>query len=147
MMNYEVVNLKEKVVVGLSVETSNDDPKMTSKIGGLWNDLYQGGVFTKIRNRANEYAIGLYSDYNANGYTASVGMEVTKEDNAELSKKIIPAGKYAKFTIHGHMQEAVAKAWTEIWSMDLDRSYQADFEEYLNSDFENAEINIYIALK
>ncbi len=45
------------------------------------------------------------------------------------------------------METAVAKAWDKIWKMDLDRSFTGDFEEYLNSDFENADIDIYIALK
>ena len=45
------------------------------------------------------------------------------------------------------METAVAKAWSEIWSMSLDRSFTGDFEEYLNSDFENCNCDIYIALK
>lgn len=44
------------------------------------------------------------------------------------------------------MVDAVAEAWEEIWKMNLERSYKADFEEYLNEDFENAEINLYISL-
>ncbi len=43
--------------------------------------------------------------------------------------------------------QAVAEAWQTIWGMDLDRSFTGDFEEYLNSDWENADIDIYIALK
>jgi predicted transcriptional regulator YdeE len=45
------------------------------------------------------------------------------------------------------MEKAVAEAWEEIWKMDLERSFTGDFEEYLNSDWENADIDIYIALK
>ena len=146
-MNYEIVNLKEKVIVGVSVATSNEDPKMTEKIGKLWVDLYQGGVNAKIRNKVNEYAIGLYSDYSENGYIVTAGNEVAKSENDEFVTKVIPAGRYAKFSVHGDMEKAVAQAWGEIWNMDLDRSFTGDFEEYLNSDFENAEIDIYIALK
>lgn len=146
-MNYEIVNLKEKVIVGVSVATSNEDPKMTEKIGKLWVDLYQGGVNAKIRNKVNEYAIGLYSDYSENGYIVTAGNEVAKSENDEFVTKVIPAGRYAKFSVHGDMEKAVAQAWGEIWNMDLDRSFTGDFEEYLNSDFENADIDIYIALK
>ncbi len=77
----------------------------------------------------------------------TVGNEVSKAENSEYVVKVIPAGKYAKFSITGHVQRAVSKAWEEIWSMNLDRSYVADFEEYLNSDFENAKIDIYVSLK
>lgn len=68
-------------------------------------------------------------------------------ENEELTVKKIPSGKYAKFSIEGHMQKAVAEAWNKIWQMDLDRSYKADFEEYLNADYDNAKIDIYISLK
>lgn len=146
-MKYEIVNLEQKTVVGVSAITSNTDPKMSEIIGGLWEKLYQGGVNAAIKNKVNEYAIGLYSDYSKDKYCVTAGNEVSKAENEELDVKIIPAGKYAKFSVHGHMQKAVAEAWGEIWKMDLDRSFTGDFEEYLNSDWENADIDIYIALK
>lgn len=145
-MNYEIVNLKEKIVVGLSSNTSNDDPAMGEIIGTLWQDFYQSFSMI-IKNRVNEYSIGLYSDYTENGYTVTVGNEVSNCENNDLSIKRIPAGKYAKFSIEGDMQQSVAQAWSEIWQMDLDRSFTGDFEEYLNSDFQNAKIDLYIALK
>lgn len=146
-MNYEIVNLEEKIVVGVSAITSNDDPKMGQVIGELWEKLYQEGINEIIKNKVNEYAIGLYSDYEDNKYSVTVGNEVSRVENEEFIVKKIPAGKYAKFFIEGHMQKAVAEAWSEIWQMDLERSYKADFEEYLNSDYDNAKINIYIALR
>ncbi len=145
-MNYEIVNLEEKIIVGLCTKTNNDDPKMGEIIGKLWADFYQGGLGAKIKNRVNEYSIGLYSDYTQNGYTVTVGNEVSMCENNDLTTKIIPAGKYAKFSVEGDMRQAVAQAWGEIWQMDLDRSFTGDFEEYLNSDFHNAKIDVYIAL-
>ena len=146
-MKYEVVNLEEKIVVGVSATTGNDDPKMGQVIGGLWEKLYKGGVYEAIKNKVNEYAIGLYSDYKDNKYLVTAGNEVSKAENREFTIKKIPAGKYAKFSIEGHMEKAVVEAWNEIWKMDLNRSYIADFEEYLNSDFDNAKIDIYVSLK
>ncbi len=146
-MNYEIIDLKEKIVVGLGCETGNADPEMGAKIGGLWQDFYGKGIYSEIKNKVNAYSIGLYSDYTENGYTVTVGAEVSENENNEFSTKIIPAGKYAKFFIKGNMVTAVQEAWGEIWKMDLDRSYTGDFEEYLNADVENAEINIYIALR
>lgn len=146
-MKYEIVNLEEKIVVGLSATTSNDDPNMGKIIGGLWERLYQGGINETIKNKVNEYAIGLYSDYKYNEYLVTAGNEVSEAENEGLTIKKIPSGKYAKFSIEGHMEKAVAEAWNEIWQMDLERSYEADFEEYLNSDFNNAKIDIYISLK
>lgn len=148
-MKYEIVNLEEKIVVGINTVTANDAPDVGEKIGGLWYQLYQGGVHEQIKNLKNEYAIGLYSDYTQEGkYQVTVGNEVTSPQNPELTTKLIPAGKYAKFSVHGHMVTAVNEAWNKIWSMEeLDRSFTGDFEEYLTNDFENADIDIYIALK
>lgn len=146
-MNYEIINLEQKTVVGVSAITSNTDPEMGKVIGGLWEKLYQGGVNAIIKNKINEYAIGLYSDYSQDKYCVTAGNEVSKAENDEMTVKSIPAGKYAKFSVHGHMEKEVAIAWGEIWNMDLNRSFTGDFEEYLNSDYENADINIYVALK
>lgn len=146
-MNYEIVNLNQKTIVGVSAITSNTDPQMGAIIGGLWAKLYQSGVNAAIKNKLNEYAIGLYSDYSNDQYCVTAGNEVSKPENDELTVKIIPGGRYAKFSVHGHMEKAVAEAWAEIWKMDLNRSFTGDFEEYLNSDWENADIDIYIALK
>ncbi len=146
-MKYEVVNLEEKVIAGISTVTSNNSPKMTEVIGKLWAELYQGGISQSIQNKVNSYAIGLYSDYSGDNYTVTVGNEVSKAENDKLTVKVIPAGRYAKFSVHGNMVAAVAEAWSEIWKINLDRSFTGDFEEYLNSDNENANIDIYIALK
>ena len=146
-MNYEVVELKEKKIVGVNAETSNADPKMGEIIGGLWTDLYQGGVIAKIKNKSSQFAIGLYSDYTENGYQVTAGCEVSEAANPELTTKVIPAGKYAKFEIHGDMKQAVGEAWGEIWQMNLDRTYTGDFEEYVDDCMENATIYIYIAIR
>lgn len=146
-MNYEIVNLKEKIVVGVSTQTSNTDPEMASKISSLWEDLYQTGIHESIKNKVNVHAIGLYSDYSDDKYIVTAGNEVRKSENEELITKYIPAGRYAKFSVHGNMTTAVAEAWAKIWKMNLDRAFTGDFEEYLNSDWENADIDIYIALK
>jgi predicted transcriptional regulator YdeE len=146
-MNYEIVSLEQKTVVGVSAITSNNDLKMSEIIGGLWKDLYQNGVGASINNTLDEHAIGLYSDYAEDKYCVTVGYAVSKAENGGLAVKTIPAGRYAKFSVHGHMVNAVAAAWGEIWKTDLNRSFTADFEEYLNGDWENADIHIYIALK
>lgn len=146
-MNYEIVNLEQKTVVGVSAVTSNTDPKMGETISGLWEKLYQGGINSSIKNKVNEYAIGLYSDYAGEQYCVTAGNEVSKVENEGLAVKTIPAGRYAKFSVHGHMEKAVAQAWQEIWKVELDRSFTGDFEEYLTADWDNADIDIYIALK
>lgn len=151
-MNYEVVYLNEKIVVGLTTRTENSDPNMGNIIGSLWNDFYQKGVYSSIKNKVNEKALGIYSDYESDTsskYNVTVACEVEKAEDipSNIVIRIIPEGKYAKFVIHGHMQQAVAEFWEELWNMDIDRSYTFDFEEYQDSNMEDATVHIYIAIK
>lgn len=144
MMNYEIVTLEEKTVVGFAARTANEDPKMGEIIGGLWQKLYAPENVQKVENRSNTYAIGLYSDYDETGYQVTAGFEVSQAVPVEhMVVKTIPAGKYAKFSVHGDMVEAVAKSWQEIWQTPLDRTYTGDFEEYTSME----DIDIYIAIK
>lgn len=151
-MNYEIVNLPEKRVVGVTARTKNSDPDMPVIIGGLWNHFYQDGIYSKITHKTSDKSLGIYSDYENDflgEYDITVGYEVSNDSSVlpDTILKIIPSGRYAKFVVKGHMQKAVADFWSKLWEMNLDRSYQCDFEEYQNSDMENAEIHIYISLK
>ncbi|BBF41620.1 transcriptional regulator, AraC family [Lachnospiraceae bacterium KM106-2] len=151
-MEYEVVRLEEKKVIGGSTRTSNQDPKMGEKIGMLWQKLYQGGLYPQINNKANEKALGIYTNYEsdaAGAYDVVVGCEVSKVDDVpqQSTSIIIPAGSYAKFTVEGNMVTAVQDFWKQLWKMDLDRAFSCDFEEYQNADMEHAIIDIYISLK
>lgn len=148
-MNYEIVNLEEKIIVGLTARTGNTDPDIQKIIGGLWQDFMGKGISASLKNKANPYCVGLYSDYNFNDvtYDVTVGAEVTENGNPELSYKVVPAGRYAKFNIKGDVVRDVSNAWNEIWEMPLERTYTADFEEYLSNENGVADINIYIALK
>ena len=143
-MKYEIVELKEKTIVGFAARTSNEDPQMGAIIGDLWKQLYTPENTEKIQNRVNAYAIGLYSDYDKEGYQVTAGFEVSDAESGNgFTVKTIPAGRYAKFSVHGDMIEAVANSWKEIWETPLDRTFTGDFEEYLSQE----DIDIYIAIK
>ena len=143
-MNYEIVELKEKTIVGFAARTGNEDPQMGAIIGDLWKQLYTPENTEKIQNRVNAYAIGLYSDYDKEGYQVTAGFEVSDAESGNgFTVKTIPAGRYAKFSVHGDMIEAVANSWKEIWETPLDRTFTGNFEEYLSQE----DIDIYIAIK
>lgn len=146
-MNYEIVTLQEKIVLGVTARTSHNDPQCQQVIGGLWQHFMAEGLVESVRNRANPYCIGLYSNYDETFYDVTVGVEVTENSHPELTEKTIPAGSYALFRIKGDVVRDVAEAWDKIWTLPLDRSFSGDFEEYLSNEKGVAEINIYIALK
>lgn len=150
-MNYEVVELTEKTVIGLAARTSNQDPRMGQTIGLLWQRLF-GGVYERIAHRADSHTIGLYSEYTdgAEGdYTVTVGCAVTKAQGQpeETVVQTIPAGRYAKFVVVGDQVEAVGNAWAEIWQLPLERTYTGDFEEYVSAAEDGqCEVHLYIAI-
>lgn len=151
-MNYEVVELSEKTVVGLTARTNNSAPDMTSVIGGLWGRFFGEGIFAAIRQKANDKSLGIYTDYAGNehdDYSIVVACEVNAADTVPSGAvvKTIPAGRYAKFVVQGHLHTAVAAFWQQLWAMELPRAYTCDFEEYQNADPDNALIHIYIGLK
>lgn len=153
-MKYEIVELKEKVVTGIEIKTTNQDGKAMQDIGMTWQKLFAEGIYERIPNKVNGKTIGLYTEYEKDytkPYVFMAGAEVSRneESNKETVNKIIPKGKYAKFIITGDVQNSVGQAWQEIWNMDLKRKYTCDFEEYQNnlSDMQKQEIHIYIGLE
>jgi predicted transcriptional regulator YdeE len=151
IMDYEIVTLAKKTVAGITARTNNRDPAMAQIICTLWQRLYGEGIFAAISGKENEKSIGLYYDYESDekgDYTMMTGCEVSTESAqpAGIVSAKIPAGKYAKFIVRGHMQCAVGEFWKKLWQTPLDRKFCADFEEYQGGGIDNAEIHIYIAL-
>lgn len=151
-MDFERVLLKEKKVVGLIARTNNESPDMGNVIVGLWEGFYGRGIYPSIKNKSNDKALGIYTDYTGkemDDYSVIVACEV--ESAHEIPEgtviRTIPAGTYGKFVVKGNMVQAVAEFWQELWKLDLPRAFVCDFEEYQNGDMEDAVIHIYIGLK
>lgn len=147
-MKYEIVTLPEQKIAGVSAETDNSDADISQKIGSLWQRLYSG-LYEKLENKVDGYSVGLYDAYKPEGgYRVTVGAKVKDFVADGFTHVVIPAGRYARFKLKGHVQSAVAAAWGEIWQDEtLERSFTGDFEEYREGTPEDCEIYIYIALK
>jgi predicted transcriptional regulator YdeE len=152
VMNYEIVYLEEKIVAGITIQTNNSDPNMSKAIGETWQKFFAGGIYQSIPNKQNSNSIGLYTNYEnkINGsYDMMVCCEVSNVENLSdgIDIKRIKEGRYAKFIAKGNVQKAVAEFWERLWTMNLDRKYSFDFEEYKGEgNMVNAEINIYISI-
>lgn len=152
-MDYKIIHLEEKTMVGLSARTNNKDPLMGKTIGGLWKQLFAEKIFFTIANQANDRSIGLYTNYSSDvsgEYDIVVGREVTEV--ADLPKgtvvKTIPAGNYAEFLVPGNDMDAIGAEWEKIWELPLERTYTGDFEEYRAAkECGMGEIHIFIAVK
>lgn len=151
-MKYEIVNLEEMKVAGLSKRTQNHD-KVQSVIEGVWQQFFAEGHHMKPIGQVDRRTIGLYTEYDGDftqPYTFVAGVQSSHDEPADgLVMHTIPSGKYAKFTVKGEMAKVVGEAWMAIWNMDLPRAYTSDFEHYHNDseDMSNQTIDIYIALK
>lgn len=153
-MEYEIVELKEKIVEGVEIITTNQKGKSLQNIAEMWQKFFAEGIYNKIENKSNNKTIGLYTEYEGDytkPYKFVVCSEVKKESQNLENRviKTIQEGKYAKFVITGDVQKSVGEAWSKIWNMNLKRKYTCDFEEYQNNteDMNNQEIHIYIAIE
>ena len=144
-MQYEIVELPERTIVGPTIRTSNNSPEEVAAIGQLWERFMGEGMDRAIPGtRVEPYGcFGLYYDYDLGdmGY-APEGMET----------QTIAAGRYAKIAIRGgDCVASVAKAWEEIWAdeaLTAKRAYTVDFEAYLpGEDMSCADIDVYVALR
>ena len=146
-MKYEIEMLKEKRVAGFCQRTGNQNEDMPAVIGGLWK---KWETVSELQGRKNKKWIGMYTDYEGMEYDVTVGYEMKKDAivPSNMTEKVIPAGKYAKFVLHGDVVKTVQQAWADIWKMNLERTFVCDFEEYQEGkDMENMEIYIYVAIK
>jgi predicted transcriptional regulator YdeE len=128
------MHIKKKLYIINSVETNNfNDSQIMQKIGGLWQKV------AKLPNNITKY--GVYHNYESDfkgNYVFSVAIESNNE-----SAPLEIDGDYMVFNVDTNAETPIVKAWKEIWSMSINRSYTFDFEQY-NPD---GTIQIYIAVK
>lgn len=142
-------------VIGISVRTTNENGQAGTDIVALWNKFMTEGVLDKIPNKVDNTVYSIYTEYESDytkPYTTLLGCKVS--DISTVPDGMVAmefnGGNYSNFTAKGDLTEgAVFNKWSEIWEMDLDRAYTADFEVYgvKSQDQTNAEVDIFIALK
>ena len=87
-MNYEIVTLAEKTVVGFSARTNNTSPDMEQVIGNLWKKFYSEEGYPAISKKTGSKAMGIYTDYASNetgDYTVMVACEAESNTTDSLS--------------------------------------------------------------
>lgn len=154
-MDYRIVDLPERAIVGPRIHTANDAPDCTSAIGGLWQRFMEEGMGTSLPGvRQDPYAcFALYYEYGPtdNSYDLLVGCETAEAATGANSGCVIPAGRYAKFEIRGgDCVNSVIAVWNEIWNdaeLTAKRTFTVDFEAYLPGDDQScADIDIFVGL-
>lgn len=155
-MNYEIVELPARTVVGPTVRASNNSPEEGAVIGQLWQRFMGEGMDRAIpEKRVEPYGcFGLYYDYDMGdmSYQMLVGCESDADAPEGMQAQAIAAGRYAKFAIRGGDCVAdVQKVWEAIWAdeeLTAQRAFTVDFEAYLpGEDMSCADIDVFVALK
>lgn len=134
------ITIKPFTVSGPLVRTTNEmemSPK-TAKISKLWQCFSE---FHPANGRQPGTCYGVYSNYETNeqgAFDVLAGARSISqtEQHPEVT---IPGGAYLRFEKKGDLPQAVMTLWQEIWhyfSKDNapERSYNCDFEEYIDTN-------------
>lgn len=143
-------------VIGISVETTNQNNQAATDLDKMWNQFYTEAIANKIPDKESEAIYAVYTDYESNytgKYTAIIGQRVSRLDNIPegLTGREIKNEKLVKYIAKGALPNAVIETWQEIWANDiaLYRTYNADFEVYGEKSQKGAdsEVEIYIGVR
>lgn len=143
-------------IIGIAVDTTNENMQAMHDIGMLWQQFQQEGVFDQIPEKLSHDIYEVFTDYEGNyekPYRTIIGCMVANEANAPagMVEKIIPEQRYRVYPVKGKLPDAIGQTWFGIWSDDknLKRTYVADFDVYGAKAFssENAELEIFVGIQ
>lgn len=149
-MNYEIVKVEEKKVIGLALRTNNQNPQMPEQIGGLWENFFNQNLLQKL-NCTAQILYGVYYNYETDftgAYDILIcceGKETKNLPQGVVSAKI-EAGTYARFVLEDSSPKGISDFWTKLWSMSLKRKYHTDFEQYIQQENGKRQVSVYIGL-
>ena len=142
-------------VIGISVQTTNENNKSAEDITELWGRFMKDGILDKIPNKIDNSIYSIYTEYESDymkPYTTILGCKVQNLDNIPkgMIGKEINSGNYLRFSAKGDLTNGIVyKEWTKIWQSKINRAYSADFEIYgpKAQNPSDAVVNIYVAIK
>lgn len=151
----QTVKIEPFNFVGISIRTTNENGQASKEIAELWGKFMSENILTKIPNKVDNEIYSLYTDYESDHtkpYTAILGCKVENLDNipSGMVGKSFSGGTYKKTTAKGDlMQGLVVNQWSKIFEMELDRTYDADFEIFGEKaqNPSNAEVDFYVGVK
>jgi len=109
-------------IIGISIRTTNENGKSANDIADLWNKFMSENILDKIPNKID----------------------------STIYSKSFEGGDYMKTNTKGDLMKGiVVNKWMEIWAMNLERKFTADFEVYGEKaqNPSNAEVDFLIAIK
>lgn len=131
-MSFKVTDSDGLMVLGIYARTGNDN---IEQIGDLWRRFQEMGGPSGIAARTGDSVYCVYCEYETDAkgaFTVLIGCAV--DPDAEIPEGMmkleIEAGRFFVFEPAGELPKSVFETWAEIWSMPIDRLFQADFDRY-----------------
>ena len=130
------VKIEPFMIIGISVRTTNENNQAAKDIGDLWGKFMCENVLGAIPNKIDSTVYSIYTDYESDHtkpYTTILGCKVSNLltiPNGMIGK-FFDGGNYVKLSAKGDLMKGlIVNKWTEIWNMNLDRVFTADFEVF-----------------
>lgn len=129
-------------IVGVSVVTTNENNQAASDINILWERVFREQIGQKLEERVDDTLYCVYSDYQGDHtqpYRVTIGYRVSRIENLPktLHTVRVEHGSYVMMSATGPQPQALLETWEAIWSSDLERTFQTDFEVYGPRFFED----------
>jgi len=150
------IEINEINLIGLSLKakTINANGQSSIDCGDLWQKFEKENYAGKIPNKLNDEILAVYHQYEGDHtqpFCYFIGCKVKADTKIPegMDSLIISKGSYQKINSAGKMPDCLINTWREIWSSNIPRSYQIDFEVYdeRSKDWSNAEVDFFISIK
>ncbi|MCC6597847.1 MAG: GyrI-like domain-containing protein [Alphaproteobacteria bacterium] len=138
-------------VAGISTITTHETA--AEDINALWEQFFRESIGQKMQHKADDIIYAVYSDYEGDHtkpFRVTLGYRVSgDETSSDLHRILITAQEYAVLSAAGQQPKALIDTWAAIWSSDLNRSFQTDFEVYGPRFFQDGlhEVLIHVGVK
>jgi predicted transcriptional regulator YdeE len=149
------VTIEPFKVIGISVRTTNQNNQAGKDIADLWNRFINNKILQAIPNKIDNTVYSIYTDYESDHtkpYTTILGCRVENLNDIPngMVGKSFDGGNYVELSAKGDLsKDLIINKWLEIWQMDLERVFTADFEVFSGKaqNPTDAEIDFLIAVK
>ena len=151
----ERIDIEPFKVIGISVRTTNENEQAAKEIADLWGRFINEKVLETIPNKIDNTIYSIYTDYESDHtkpYTTILGCRVDNLNDIpnEMIGKAFDGGNYVKLSAKGDLIKGlIINKWIEIWKMNINRAFTADFEVFGEKaqNPSDAEIDFLIAVK
>lgn len=149
------VKIEPFKVIGISVRTTNNNNQAAKDIANLWSKFMHDRYLEAIPNKIDNTVYSIYTDYESDHtkpYTTILGCSVENLNDIPngMIGRSFNGGDYVKLSAKGDLMKGlIMNKWKEIWKMDLNRAFTADYEVFGEKaqNPTDAEIDFLIAVK